>query len=686
MSKRFWGVSLACALGATTITIAAEPDLRTSSRRRATSLKRLPGVSSERPAGKMERAQQGRGSAEGAGKTQPRAEETDRGATYSATGGSSSLVPPVNDDCVDQLPISGYGPHAFDNAEATVEPGSPEHSLCALFDDPLIVHDVWYCWTASELTEIVRLDTCGERLDTKIAVYDRCDCLPGDNNLLTCNDDACELSAEFESSVTFEAQAGQSYLIRVGTTSLFEVPGGSGSFTFTPIDLPCDSGSAQFCQQPSGFDARVSNRTTDTVADNFTPAVTGEITEVCWWGIYVDAVGDCQGGAPDDFRIRYYTDAGGTPGALLAEFTQTAVDPADRLTLTGPVATPEFLPEYDPFFPAYEYTATHAAVSVIGDDCYWIEISNSVADWCVWHWELGDSDNGRALWDRDGFDPPAYRVTDVVALDQAFCLDIQMGDAAQQCPLPNPCGTSDTDCCADNLGTETVGCGEVDCCEAVCARDPFCCAIGWDEFCAGNPGGAGEFCPGLCCPEGEAGWATSDPMSGVVDARQPRDIEDGVPLLGIRGAFVAAPPGADDIGCWDACETDAEGGANFIRTVSDRLDGTYAITLNRRITPGAVTEITYGGATGGTGTGTFTSLPGDSNADNVSNSNDVLSLIDCCLNETCPAPYGDYSCDMNHSGQATGEDLLRLIDLLNGAGAFTRSWYGATPELNNPCQ
>ncbi|MFQ5590438.1 MAG: hypothetical protein ACE5HE_04665 [Phycisphaerae bacterium] len=607
---------------------------------------------------------------------------------HATTAGAAGQIPPVNDNCANQTPISGPGPHPFDNTSATVEPGSPSHDLCALWNDPTIIQDVWYCWTAPPVTETVELNTCGQAVDTKIAVYQGCNCLPTDANLLTCNDDACDLSTDYGSSVTFEASANHSYLIRVGTLSLFNTPGGVGSFTIDPVALPCGTGPTQSCQQPSLFDARRSNRTTDTVVDDFTPTTSGTIADLCWWGMYSDAVGDCKGAAPDQFVVRYYDDAGGTPGTLLAEFTQDAVDPAKRLTVTGPTATPRFIPSHRPFYPEYEYSATHPPVGVTADTCYWVEISNTVASWCDWYWELGGADTGRALWDRDGVDPPVYETTDVVALDQALCLDIGGRNAAQQCLLQSPCAERTTDCCIDNTGTGTVGCGDVNCCERVCACDPFCCAVAWDDLCAGTGTcGAATLCTNLCgaCPVGDVMWSSGEPPTGVVDARQPHEVANADVLLGIRRVTVAAPAGASQTGCWDVCETEVDGTPNFIRFVLDNLDGTFTATLNRRISPGAITQISYAGAPTGTRKGTYVSLPGDSNGDHIADSRDLATLVNCCLDGSCTPPHGVYSCDINHSGLTTSEDLVRQVDLFNAGGAFTTSWLGATPGVSNPC-
>lgn len=188
------------------------------------------------------------------------------------------------------------------------------------------------------------------------------------------------------------------------------------------------------------------------------------------------------------------------------------------------------------------------------------------------------------------------------------------------------------------------------------------------------------------CPDGTIEWI--DPPDGVVDARQPRDINDASILQGIDTIVVAAPDGADvDQGiCWSLCETDLEGAPNSIASVADNTDGTFTITLDRRITPGAVTTVTYASTSDNTiVTGRFTSLPADSSNSGVSSTADILSLIDCCLNQVCEPPFGIYSCDIDHSQVHNTADILRLIDLLNGAGQFAREWNLAMVDDNGEC-
>jgi hypothetical protein len=190
--------------------------------------------------------------------------------------------------------------------------------------------------------------------------------------------------------------------------------------------------------------------------------------------------------------------------------------------------------------------------------------------------------------------------------------------------------------------------------------DAWCCETVWDAICIEE---ARQLCD-YTCPAGQVTWL--DPPDGVIDARQPHPVDDATAAQGIDTFQVVAPGPAGPC-CWSLCETDQGTSPNFIAGLEEHEAWTYAITLDRPITPGAVTTLTYHG---GNSTGTFTAHPANADADVSVGPADVLTLIDCCLNDSCDPPWGDYSCDIDHSGDAAPSDILRLIDLLNGAGSF----------------
>lgn len=80
----------------------------------------------------------------------------------------------------------------------------------------------------------------------------------------------------------------------------------------------------------------------------------------------------------------------------------------------------------------------------------------------------------------------------VCALDP-FCCDVQWdGVCAEQAMLSQACGHGDSVCseiagmpgaeCCDSHGG--IGCSQFQCCMCVCDLDPFCCEVEWDEICA----------------------------------------------------------------------------------------------------------------------------------------------------------------------------------------------------------
>jgi hypothetical protein len=79
---------------------------------------------------------------------------------------------------------------------------------------------------------------------------------------------------------------------------------------------------------------------------------------------------------------------------------------------------------------------------------------------------------------------------DAAALNCAGCSGGGGGDPS--CGKPNT-----NDCCVANT---TPGCSDAECCNAICAADPFCCETSWDivcadaavASCAGCSGGGGD--------------------------------------------------------------------------------------------------------------------------------------------------------------------------------------------------
>lgn len=352
-------------------------------------------------------------------------------------GDPATCLPPpaANDDCANADAIAGEGVFGFDNSAATTD--GPAHAACDFFGQTGIDNDVWFCWTA-DCDGVVTVSTCSQTsVDTKIAVYDGCNCMNvSDATLLACNDDACGL----QSTVGFTAVSGQQYLIRLGTFP-GEV-GGVGTFTIECLGVaPCTLSGAS-CQGRDSSDALNSTAGVFHAADDFTPAASGAISEICWWGGYFDGFGDCSALVTDAFEVRYYSDGGGAPGALIGgPFIQGAsLTVSPRFPAGGSIAG---------VIPEFEFSATHAPVSVTAGECYWIEIRNAISGGCAWFWELGTGGNGLAA--QDGTPPDGFDGGDLLlGVDLAWCANITLGDGSV-CLPPGP----DNDDCAN---AELIAC------------------------------------------------------------------------------------------------------------------------------------------------------------------------------------------------------------------------------------
>jgi len=139
------------------------------------------------------------------------------------------FTPAAGDDCAAPIVVSGSGPFAWDNTSGTTGFVGQNEALCA---NELVTYDLWYRWN-STCTGAVTVSLCNQTgFDTKVAVYSGSACPAGSS--LACNDDGC--GGVGPSDVTFNAVAGQDYVIQIGMWP-GEVPG-SGTFTITPSCAP----------------------------------------------------------------------------------------------------------------------------------------------------------------------------------------------------------------------------------------------------------------------------------------------------------------------------------------------------------------------------------------------------------------------------------------------------------------
>jgi hypothetical protein len=122
---------------------------------------------------------------------------------------SSSLPPPSNDRCVDAMPIGDVTDLYFSNIYATPEydPGQPN---C------MESNDVWYVYTAPYDCNL-KVDLCGSRFDTRLAIYDGYSCSPLPDRIECTGVGLCgNPDWGQDPEVSFRAVGGQQYLIQVG--------------------------------------------------------------------------------------------------------------------------------------------------------------------------------------------------------------------------------------------------------------------------------------------------------------------------------------------------------------------------------------------------------------------------------------------------------------------------------------
>jgi hypothetical protein len=133
---------------------------------------------------------------------------------------------PANDSCFAPEPIFGFGSIFFSTVDAETD-GEPSPS-CLFFGQEQVYRDIWFRWSPDE-SGLVRIGLCDSDFDTKIAIYSgypKGGC-PDPSAVIACNDDSCGL----RSVVTFFAEAGVVYAIRLGSYGTPASGGSTGSGT-----------------------------------------------------------------------------------------------------------------------------------------------------------------------------------------------------------------------------------------------------------------------------------------------------------------------------------------------------------------------------------------------------------------------------------------------------------------------
>lgn len=120
--------------------------------------------------------------------------------------------------CADAVPVTRNGSYPFTTH------GAPLSDPCFSFQT------VWYRFVAPS-AGTVTADLCGSTFNTYLVVQEGPACPSGCSNLVAQNDNSCGL----QSSVTFDAQAGQTYHFYINGYGQLDFGDGVFNFHFTPV-------------------------------------------------------------------------------------------------------------------------------------------------------------------------------------------------------------------------------------------------------------------------------------------------------------------------------------------------------------------------------------------------------------------------------------------------------------------
>jgi hypothetical protein len=587
-----------------------------------------------------------------------------------------------NDLCANALPIT-VGDTNYRTVEATTD--GPILSDACREDGlaPLLGQDIWYNFVAP-CSGIARFSTCGTAdYDSRMAVYEGCACPVNNTRLIGCNDDLGPC-AGFTSEMSIEVTQGVCYKLRVGGFATF----GSSESGNGTIRVECQTQSpADRCQSAPIYPLPHTFTGDNTYSSNDCLDFRGDQD---WIAFQIPQTSDvmldyCE--TSPRFDNAWLHLARGCPCA-----SRTAPASACFICPDGNAALRWFcLPAGTYYYPVLSEPGSRGP--------YTIHVS---AARCT---QNNACAGAVAITDGDTLFSTVGATTDGPALPAqcdegtgiSFNKDIWF-DYSATCTgraTFSTCGTADYN---TRLAVyEGTACPVDPATLLGCNDDDENCDLSTSRLTVDVVGGhnyklrvgglstlEGRGCIHVgceptvpSCPDGRGIVTFINPPDNVVDARQPRNV-DGGPLLGIDSFRLRAPEGADPA-CFEICETNTGGlPPNAITGVQYDGDGIYMVQLARPITPGAVTTLTYMGGVGVTGT--FTYHPGNANGDTTVSVFDILAIIDY-LNRVATPPWGPFSTDIDRSGVFLSFDILRLIDVFNGAGELD-PWNG-TPRPTN---
>ncbi len=171
-------------------------------------------------------------------------------------------------------------------------------------------------------------------------------------------------------------------------------------------------------------------------ADNFRFLTPGEVTQIDWWGLWIDpppdAFEDCSPFGVNNFRVRILGDNNGVPDNdnIITVLTQ-----ADGNLTNAPTGA------LIGGFPEIQWTFVPTTPIELPLDEYWLEVANEAADGttCFFFWEAvsgfdessAGEDDGDGVYDPDEVGPAPPAEND---FDLSYCLTFESSGAQQVVP------------------------------------------------------------------------------------------------------------------------------------------------------------------------------------------------------------------------------------------------------------
>lgn len=175
---------------------------------------------------------------------------------------SVSFAQEANDDCANAVDILIDLQVPFSTVGATSS--GPNVMDCGGFTPPendSIPADVWFRWTATDAGTF-QWSNCGTGVfDSRMAVYRGSDaCAVTNDDLVNCNDDG-DGCANAESAVVFVAEAGETYILRIGGFANEETPitTGEGTVQLTELNVPANDACSNAIAITLGADQQFTN-------------------------------------------------------------------------------------------------------------------------------------------------------------------------------------------------------------------------------------------------------------------------------------------------------------------------------------------------------------------------------------------------------------------------------------------